>query len=241
MSNSVKVAKQKGTIGIILNEEDMPFNEDGIAPDLILNPHALPSRMTVATILEAIMGKIGSEEDRFYDGTPFADIDMDGYKKTLENYGFDYSGKEVLYNGENGYEIKTRIFTGPIFYQRLKHLVDDKVHARTTGPVSLLTRQPIDGRCREGGLRLGEMELQSLTSHGMAGFMKEKTFDCSDKYECHICKSCGLIAECNEAENYYFCKGCKNTTDFSKINIPYSTKLFMNTLLGMKIALRISS
>lgn len=147
---------QKGTIGMILNEEDMPFTEDGICPDIIINPHAIPSRMTIAQLIECILGKVGSMEGRFFDGTPFENLDHNKLSECLSNNGFEKSGYETMYNAENGEQMKSQIFIGPTYYQRLKHMVKDKMHARARGPTSLITRQPTEGRSREGGLRLGK-------------------------------------------------------------------------------------
>ena len=231
---------QKGTVGIILNEEDMPFTEDGIVPDLIINPHALPSRMTLATILESVLGKNCANEHTFYDGTPFEKIDLQNIKNKLEDNGFDNSGKEILYNSETGEQINSEIFVGPIFYQRLKHMVEDKIHARTTGPVTNLTHQPLEGRSREGGLRAGEMEMQCLSAHGVASFLKERIFDSSDAFQTFICNHCNLIAECNEEKGIFKCTACvDNISDFSKINIPYATKLLFNNWMPMSIIPRI--
>lgn len=227
---------------MILDEEDMPYTEDGISPDLIINPHAIPSRMTVATILECVLGKKASMECEFQDGTPFQNIDMNKIKVDLEKHGFANSGKEVLYNGETGEEIVTEFFIGPIFYQKLKHMVTDKIHSRTTGPVTNLTRQPLSGRLKEGGLRFGEMETQCIAAHGMASFLKERMFECSDKYETYICDNCGLIAEYNEQEKFCKCSGCPdNEIGFSKINLPYATKLLMHDLIPMSIVPRIKT
>lgn len=233
---------QKGTVGMILPEEDMPYTEDGFSPDLIINPHAIPSRMTVATILECVLGKNACMRNEFADGTPFQDINMDNIKHELELNGFANSGKEVLYNGETGEEIVTEFFIGPIFYQKLKHMVKDKIHSRTTGPVTNLTRQPLTGRLREGGLRFGEMETQCISAHGMASFLKERMFDCSDKYETYVCDECGLIAEYNEIEKFCMCNGCpENKLGFSKINLPYATKLLIHDLIPMSLIPRIKT
>lgn len=225
---------------MILNEEDMPYTEDGLSPDLIMNPHAIPSRMTLAYILECVLGKSACVNNKFVDGTPFQDISINNIKEELELNGFANSGKEVLYNGETGEEIETEFFIGPVFYQKLKHMVSDKVHSRTTGPVTNLTRQPLSGRTKEGGLRIGEMETQCISAHGMASFLKERMFDCSDAFQTYICDDCGLIAEYNESEGFCFCKACEeNKTRFSKINLPYATKLLFNEMLPMSFVPRI--
>lgn len=226
---------QKGTIGLILDEEDMPFTEDGIIPDVIINPHAIPSRMTIAQLIECIMGKIGSMKGKFFDGTPFEKVNTDNLMNELDDLGFENKGYETLYNGETGVKIKSKIFIGPTFYQRLKHMVKDKIHARARGPNQILTRQPSEGRARGGGLRLGEMETDCILSHGLAYFLKEKTFECSDHYNVYICNDCGIIAIYNEKRNLYECRKCNNKSDFSKVNLPYSTKLLLMEIESMNV------
>lgn len=226
---------QKGTIGLILDEEDMPFTEDGIIPDVIINPHCIPSRMTIAQLIECIMGKIGSTKGKYFDGTPFEKVNIDNLMNELDDLGFENKGYETLYNGETGDKIKSKIFIGPTFYQRLKHMVKDKIHARARGPNQILTRQPAEGRSRDGGLRLGEMETDCILAHGASYFLKEKTFDCSDKYEVYICDECGIISIYNEQKNIYECKKCDNKSRFSKINLPYSTKLLFMEIQSMNV------
>jgi len=230
---------QKGTIGLILPEEDMPFTEDGICPDVIINPHAIPSRMTIAQLIECIMGKIGSMKGKFFDGTPFEKVNIDDLCDELSNLGFEHKGYETLYNGETGEKIKSKIFIGPTFYQRLKHMVKDKIHARARGPIQILTRQPAEGRSRDGGLRLGEMETDCILSHGASYFLKEKTFECSDKFQVHICNKCGIIANVND--DIYNCLKCDNKNDFSKINLPYATKLLFMEIAAMNVNTRFTT
>ena len=226
---------QKGTIGMIMNEEDMPFTEDGIVPDIIINPHCMPSRMTISQVIECVMGKIGSMKGKYFDGTPFEPLDHDALKDEMEDLGFNGGGFESLYNGETGEKIKSQIFIGPTFYQRLKHMVKDKMHARAHGPLQTLTKQPVDGRARGGGLRLGEMETDCILSHGMAYFLKEKTFESSDKFHVHVCDHCHHMAIVNPKANIYKCNHCPNDIDFSKINLPYATKLMWYELATMGI------
>jgi DNA-directed RNA polymerase beta subunit len=145
---------QKGTIGIILPEHEMPVSEDGVIPEIIINPHAMPSRMTISQLIESVLGKLGATKGTYYDGTPFEKMDHDNICNEMEKCGFEKGGFETFYNGENGEKIEAQIFCGPTYYQRLKHMVAAKMHARATGPVSNLTRQPLEGRSREGGLRL---------------------------------------------------------------------------------------
>lgn len=200
-----------------------------------ISHNCLPSRMTVAQLIEAMMGKIGSYKGKFFDGTPFEKVDTENLMNELEDLGFENKGYETLYNGETGDKIKSKIFIAPTFYQRLKHMVKDKIHARARGPNQILTRQPAEGRSRGGGLRLGEMETDCILSHGLAYFLKEKTFDCSDHYTVYICDNCGIIGVYNEKKNIYECRKCNNKSQFSKINLPYSTKLLLMEIESMNV------
>jgi len=229
---------QKGTCGMILNEEDMPFTKDGIKPDIIVNPHAIPSRMTIAQLIECILGKTATLMGGYGDGTPFNDTSIDKIMNLLEKNNFESNGNEILYNGFNGKQMSTKIFIGPTYYQRLKHMVEDKIHSRATGPMVLLTRQPAEGRARDGGLRFGEMERDCMIAHGSVQFLKERMIDVSDNYRVFICNECKFMAAVNPAENIYKCKACNNYIDFSEIRIPYSCKLLIQELEGMGIASR---
>jgi len=233
---------QKGTIGMIYPQEDMPFTKDGIVPDVILNPHAIPSRMTIAQLMECIMGKSCSLLGTFGDATPFTDCTVEDIASTLEKFGMERYGNEIMYHGRTGNQIKTEIFIGPTFYQRLKHMVTDKMFSRgSNGPVVLLTRQPAEGRARNGGLRFGEMERDAMVSHGSSCFLKERLLDCSDNYSCFVCKQCGLLANVNRTKNLYNCPSCKNSADITEIRIPYSMKLLLQELLTMGVAARIAT
>jgi DNA-directed RNA polymerase II subunit RPB2 len=229
---------QKGTIGLILDEENMPFTEDGIIPDIIINPHAIPSRMTIGQLIESVTGKIGASKGKFIDGTPFNKLDIDNINKEMIELGFDPSGNEVMYNGETGERIKTKIFIGCTYYQRLKHLVHDKIHARAKGPINKLTRQPTEGRSRDGGLRMGNMELDCLNAHGIAYYMQDKYINCSDKYFVYTCDICGLIANVNIEKNIAECKKCFNKSNFSKVSLPYASKLLFYEIGSMGITTR---
>ena len=224
---------QKGTIGIILEESDMPFTKDGLKPDIIINPHAIPSRMTIAQLKETLMGKVLVQLGLFGDGTSFGDITLDFIRSELLNQGYEKNGNEVMYNGMTGEMIETSIFIGPVFYQRLKHMVNDKHHSRSFGPMVILTRQPAEGRARDGGLRFGEMERDCMVSHGAAEFTKERLYDVSDKYSVHVCKECGNIAVYNDVMKIYNCKLCDNRVNFAKVNIPYAYKLLTQELITM--------
>ena len=238
-------AGQKGTIGRIMPDEDMPMTADGIIPDIIINPNGIPRRMAIGQIIEMLSGKIAVLEGLEADATPFNDTDMEKLKDKLESLGFNRHGNEKMYNGLTGEEIETEIFIAPCYYQRLKHLVHDKMHSRSQGPKQILTRQPNEGRSREGGLRLGEMERDSLISHGVSMFLKERLVDCSDMYSCHICKTCGLFAtrqknvDKTTVKEVYYCQNCDNNTATAKITIPYAFKLLIQELATLNIAARI--
>lgn len=233
---------QKGCIGMVYRHQDMPFTKDGIVPDIIMNPHAIPSRMTMAQLMECIMGKAGCHIGACGDSSPFSDCSVESIAKVLEMSGMERYGNEIMYNGRTGEQIKTEIFIGPTYYQRLKHMVADKVHSRgSNGPIVMLTRQPSEGRSKNGGLRLGEMERDCLIGHGISEFLKEKMLDTSDNYRLFICKNCGLTANANPAKNIYKCNHCKLSTDIVQIRIPYAFKLLSQELYTMNIKLGFTS
>ncbi|KAH0560024.1 DNA-dependent RNA polymerase II [Trichoglossum hirsutum] len=184
---------QKGTIGITYRSEDMPFTREGIVPDLIINPHAIPSRMTIAHLIECQLSKVSSLRGFEGDATPFTEVTVDSVSKLLREHGYQSRGFEVMYNGHTGRKLVAQVFLGPTYYQRLRHMVDDKIHARARGPVQILTRQPVEGRARDGGLRFGEMERDCMISHGASAFLKERLFEVSDAFRVHICDICGLM------------------------------------------------
>jgi len=239
---------QKGTVGILLDNIDMPFSKNGIIPDIIVNSHALPSRMTMGWIVEILAGKAAALQGMDCDGTPFEDFDFTSLEKVFNTFGYSSDGKEELYNGMTGEKLKVKIFIGPSYYQRLKHLVQDKIHSRARGPKTALTRQASEGRARDGGLRIGEMERDALIAHGLSKFIKEKLLDNSDAFMVFVCDKCGLFAqrfERPENKSYpsnndtYYCPACKNYNDISKVCIPYSFKLFIQELMALGIASRI--
>ena len=230
---------QKGTIGNIIPECDMPFTSNGVRPDIIINPHAIPSRMTIAQLKETLLGKVLIELGLFGDGTSFGKFDIKDICTELQNVGYQSNGEEIMYNGLTGEQIETAIFIGPVFYQRLKHMVADKQHSRSIGPMVNLTRQPAEGRSRDGGLRYGEMERDCMCSHGASRFNKGRIYDASDAFRVHVCKRCGLIAAFNDKVHIHHCKTCDNRIDFDYVELPYACKLMFQELITMNIAPRI--
>ena len=232
---------QKGTIGMLYSQEDMPFSKEGITPDIIVNPHAIPSRMTVGQLIECIMGKSSCLLGSLGDATPFNGCDVENIANILETYGMERYGNEILYNGRTGEMIHTEIFMGPTFYQRLKHMVADKMHGRgNNGPVVMITRQPAEGRARNGGLRFGEMERDAIVAHGAGCFLKERMLDVSDNYRVFVCKKCGLFCTANPNRNIYKCNICKNQSDIVQIRTPYCAKLLIQELMTMGIGARMN-
>ena len=230
---------QKGTIGLVIPEQDMPTTINGVRPDIIINPHAIPSRMTIAQLKETLLGKALLDLGLFGDGTSFGEQSIESVCGVLQKLGMERNGNEILYNGMTGEQLETSIFIGPAFYQRLKHMVNDKVHSRSFGPMVVLTRQPAEGRSRDGGLRFGEMERDCMISHGASRFTKDRIYNCSDSFQVFACNKCGLIAVYNEEKKIHVCKTCNNRTDFNKVEIPYACKLLFQELISMNIAPRI--
>ncbi len=222
-------------------QEDMPFTAEGIVPDIIINPHAIPSRMTIGHLIEAVLSKLCALEGRIGDATPFNGVTAEEIGEGLESHGYAGDGTEILYNGETGEPMPSRIFICPTYYQRLKHMVFDKIHSRSSGPVTKLTRQPLEGRSREGGLRFGEMERDGLISHGATNMLKDRLFYNSDPYRIHVCKLCGMICQADLDKQHFLCKCVKggNTTEIAQVFIPYACKLFFQELMAMSIAPRI--
>ncbi|KAF8581640.1 DNA-directed RNA polymerase II, subunit 2 [Ramaria rubella] len=230
---------QKGTIGITYRQEDMPFTAEGITPDIIINPHAIPSRMTIGHLVECLLSKVATLIGNEGDATPFTELTVESVSTLLRKQGYHSRGLEVMYHGHTGRKLQAQVYLGPTYYQRLKHMVDDKIHSRARGPVQILTRQPVEGRSRDGGLRFGEMERDCMISHGIAGFLKERLFDASDAYRLHVCDICGLTAIANLKKQSFECRACKNKTQCSQLFIPYAAKLLIQELQSMNIAARL--
>jgi len=230
---------QKGTIGLILDPEDMPFTADGVRPDIIINPHCIPSRMTIGQLKETLLGKILLDLGLFGDGTSFTELSIKTIMEEVERLGYEKNGNEIFINGMTGEQIESSVFFGPVFYQRLKHMVSDKQHSRSIGPKVVLTRQPAEGRSRDGGLRFGEMERDCMISHGASAFTKDRIYNSSDKYSVHCCGECGMMVKFNDEMKIHQCNTCGNRVDFKRLEIPYACKLLFQELITMNIAPRI--
>jgi len=230
---------QKSTCGNIIAECDMPFTASGLRPDLIINPHAIPSRMTMGMLKEMILCKVLIELGLFGDGTSFGDLTVKSICDLLLENNFENNGNEMLYCGLTGEQHEVSVFMGPCFYQRLKHMVSDKVHSRSSGPMVAMSHQPAEGRSRDGGLRLGEMEKDGLVAHGVSHFIRDRFYKCSDTYSSHICNKCGQIAAYNNSQKIHLCRYCENRTDFSYVEIPYCFKLLTQELMTMNISPRL--
>ena len=230
---------QKGTIGMTLAEADVPYTAAGLRPDLMINPHAIPSRMTIGHTKEALLSKLLVATGLFGDGTSFGDLSVQRLTELMLQAGFSSHGNEIMYNGYTGEMLECAIFIGPTFYQRLKHMVVDKQHARSFGPNVNLTRQPAEGRARGGGHRFGEMEKDGGVSHGASQLIRDRMFHSSDKFQVYVCVDCGKIAAYNHKQRMHQCVMCENLTRFAKVDLPYSCKLMFQELATMQVNTRI--
>ena len=224
---------QKGIVGLIVNEADMPFSASGITPDLIFSPHGIPSRMTISHLIELVAGKVGALSGRYINGTAFDVEPEEKLREELKSLGFRENGVETFYNGETGEQFDAKIFVGNMYYLKLKHLVANKIHSRARGPIQLLTRQPTEGRAKEGGLRLGEMEKDTFVAHGASLLLKER-FD-SDKTIVPICENCGMIAIRDEYKNKSYCAICGENVEINNIEISYAFKLMLEELKSLGV------
>jgi DNA-directed RNA polymerase III subunit RPC2 len=229
---------QKGVCGLIVREEDMPFNEYGHVPDLIMNPHGFPSRMTVGKLLELLVGKAGLMEGRQAYASAFGEElgsadTAESASEALIRSGLNYAGKDVFYSGTNGEPLDAYVFSGPVFYQKLKHMVLDKAHARARGPRAVLTRQPTEGRSRDGGLRLGEMERDCLIAYGASNLIMERLMHSSDAFSASVCLTCGLLQYQN------WCQYCRSGEHVADIRLPYACKLLFQELQSMNVLPRL--
>jgi DNA-directed RNA polymerase subunit B' len=224
---------QKGVVGLIVQESDMPFTASGVVPDMLFSPHSIPSRMTIAHLLEIIGGKMGALAGKYIDGTTFDSDPEEQIRRELCSLGFRENGTETLYNGITGERMPARIFIGSMYYLKLKHMVANKIHSRARGPIQLLTRQPTEGRAKEGGLRLGEMEKDTFVAHGASMLLKER-FD-SDKTVVPVCESCGVIAIHDTYKDKRYCPICGDNVDVNDIEISYAFKLILDEFKSLGI------
>ncbi|XP_035736738.1 DNA-directed RNA polymerase III subunit RPC2-like [Vespa mandarinia] len=225
---------QKGVTGLIVEQEDMPFNDYGICPDMIMNPHGFPSRMTVGKLIELLAGKAGVLQGQFHYGTAFGGSKVEDVCEELRKHGFNYLGKDIFYSGTTGEPLQAYIYSGPVYYQKLKHMVQDKMHARARGPRAVLTRQPTEGRSKEGGLRLGEMERDCLIGYGASMMLVERLMISSDAFDVDVCNKCGLMAYSG------WCHSCRSSACVSTISMPYACKLLFQELQSMNIVPRLT-
>lgn len=224
---------QKGVTGLIVQQEDLPFNDCGMSPDMVMNPHGFPSRMTVGKTMELLGSKAGVLAGKFHYGTAFGGSKLSDMQDELFQAGFNYVGKDVFYSGITGEMLRAYIYSGPVYYQKLKHMVQDKMHARARGPRAVLTRQPTQGRSREGGLRLGEMERDCLISYGASMLILERLMISSDAFDVDVCNVCGRLAYSS------WCHTCQSSASVSKISMPYACKLLFQELMSMNVVPRL--
>ncbi len=224
---------QKGVVGLIESSVNLPFSENGMIPDIIMNPHGFPSRMTVGKMIELIGGKASALTGEYKDATAFKKNQVEEFCKILVSHGYSYSGKEIFTSGTTGEELEGYVFYGPVLYQRLKHMVADKIHCRSRGPRAVLTRQPTEGRSKDGGLRLGEMERDCLIGYGASGLIYERLMVSADLYEAYVCDKCGIIC-------YKVCCYICGNKNPSVVKMPYACKLLFQELMAMNVLPKIT-
>ncbi|MEM4660327.1 MAG: DNA-directed RNA polymerase subunit B [Thermosphaera sp.] len=230
---------QKGVLGLLVPQYDMPFTEDGVVPDLVINPHAFPSRMTVGQLIESIAGKVAALSGKVIDATPFHKTPVQELELVLKRHHYLPSGEEVMYDGRTGEMIQSPVFIGIVYYQKLHHMVSDKVHARARGPVQILTRQPTEGRSRAGGLRWGEMEVDCLVGHGTSLLLRETVLDRSDVTRIYVCEICGHIGWYDRNKGKYVCPIHKDKGSLKPVEMSYAFKLLLQELLSFGVKPRL--
>lgn len=230
---------QKGVLGILANAEDLPYTAQGMSPDVLINPHAFPSRMTVGMMMESICGKAAALRGERFDGSAFVGEKMDEVKKVMDAHGFRHSGKEIMYDGRTGQPFPVDVFIGVVYYQKLHHMVADKIHARARGQVQMLTKQPTEGRARGGGLRFGEMERDCLIAYGASMILKDRLLDESDKSDVYVCERCGLVAYHDIRQRKYVCRVCGDKAKVSSVSVAYAFKLLLQEMQSLNVAPRL--
>ncbi|MEM3926090.1 MAG: DNA-directed RNA polymerase subunit B [Desulfurococcaceae archaeon] len=230
---------QKGVLGLLIPQYDMPFTEEGVTPDLIINPHAFPSRMTVGQLIESIAGKVAALSGTFIDATPFYKTPVEDLQVILKKHGYSPTGEEAMYDGRTGEMLQSPVFIGIVYYQKLHHMVSDKIHARARGPVQILTRQPTEGRSRAGGLRWGEMEVDCLVGHGASLLLKETMTDRSDLTRIYVCEECGMIGWYDRIHGKFMCPIHKEKGSLKPVEVSYAFKLLIQELISLGIRPRL--
>ena len=230
---------QKGILGILAKNEDLPYTAEGVTPDILINPHAFPSRMTVGMFMESITGKAAALRGSQFDGSAFVGEKMGEVRKAMDAAGFKYSGKEVMYDGRTGRPFPVEVFIGVVYYQKLHHMVSDKIHARARGQVQMLTKQPTEGRARGGGLRFGEMERDCLIAYGASMILKDRLLDESDRSDIFVCERCGLIAYHDLKQRKYVCRVCGDKAKVSSVSVAYAFKLLLQEMQSLNVAPRL--